>query len=172
MSDPRATNLVGSGSLAVADNIRTAVHAATGLDASAAAALNALSVFAEGEGVDTLARALSLSHSGAVRLVDQLAARGLVRRSRNTRDRRAVAIELTPKGRREAAGIAEARKDAVEEVLVPLTEKERERLGDLLGKLVAGQTHGVEDARRICRLCDADACGHPDRCPVTQAAHG
>jgi MarR family transcriptional repressor of emrRAB len=172
MSDPHAANLLGSGSLAVADNVRAAVYNATGLDASAAAALNALSVFAEGEGVDMLARALSLSHSGAVRLVDQLAERGLVRRSRNTRDRRAVAIELTPKGRREAARVAAARHEALEQALAPLTDKERERLGDLLGKLVAGQTRGVEDARRICRLCDADACGHPDRCPVTRAAHG
>ncbi len=172
MSDPHAANLLGSGSLVVADSVRAAVHAATGLDASAAAALNALSVFAEGEGVDMLARALSLSHSGAVRLVDQLAARGLVRRSRSASDRRAVALELTPKGRRAAARIVEARNDALEQALAPLTGKERERLGDLLGKLVAAQTHGVEDARRICRLCDADACGHPDRCPVTRAAHG
>lgn len=172
MSDQHAANLLGSGSLAVTDGVRAAVLTATGLEASAAAALNALSVFAEGEGVDMLARALSLSHSGAVRLVDQLAARGFVRRRPSARDRRAVAIELTPKGRRQAARIAEARHHALEEALAPLSDGERERLGELLGKLVAGQTHGVEDARRICRLCDADACGHPDRCPVTQAAHG
>jgi len=24
--------------------------------------------------------------------------------------------------------------------------------------------------RIICRLCDPDVCGHPERCPVTQAA--
>jgi DNA-binding MarR family transcriptional regulator len=172
MSDPHATNLVGSGSLAVTDSVRAAVLAVTGLEASAAAALNALSVFAEGEGVDTLARALSLSHSGAVRLVDQLADRGLVRRSRNRSDRRAVALELTPKGRREAAKIADARSEALERALAPLTESERVRLGDLLGKLAAAQRHDRDDARRICRMCDADACGHPDRCPVTQAGRG
>jgi DNA-binding MarR family transcriptional regulator len=107
-----------------------------------------------------------------VRLVDQLADRGLVRRSRNKSDRRAVALELTPKGRREAAKIADARSEALERALAPLTESERVRLGDLLGKLAAAQRHDRDDARRICRMCDADACGHPDRCPVTQAGRG
>jgi len=67
--------------------------------------------------------------------------------------------------------VAVARHAALADLLAPLSPSERERLGDLLGRVVAGLTHGVEDARRVCRLCDADACGHPDRCPVTLAAH-
>jgi MarR family transcriptional regulator, negative regulator of the multidrug operon emrRAB len=166
MTDPRAANLVGSGALAIADLMRAAVG-----EGSAPAALVALDLYADGEGVDSLARALSLSHSGAVRLVDQLVARGLARRAASERDRRAVAVRLTPAGRRAAQRIAAARHDALAEALAPLSERERKQLGELLGRVVAGQTHGVEDARRLCRLCDADACGHPDRCPVTQAAH-
>ena len=167
----RAENLVGAGALAVADRLRDAIRDASGLEGSASAALVALDLYAEGEGVDTLARALSISHSGAVRLVDQLADRRLVRRTRSDRDGRAVALRLTPSGRRTAARIATARHAVLNELLAPLSEADRTHLGDLLGKLLAGQTSDTASARRLCRLCDADACGHPDRCPVTQAAH-
>jgi DNA-binding MarR family transcriptional regulator len=170
MTDARALNLAGSGALVIADRMREAVGGAAGLDGSGPAALVALDLYAEGEGVDTLARALGLSHSGAVRLVDQLVARGFLRRAPSVRDRRAVALRLTAPGRRAAQRVAAARAGALEELLAPLSAGDRERLGELLGRVVAGQTHGREDARRVCRLCDADACGHPDRCPVTRAA--
>ncbi|HEX3316946.1 MAG TPA: MarR family transcriptional regulator [Solirubrobacteraceae bacterium] len=172
MTDPHATNLLGSGALAVVDRMRAAVAEAAGLDGSGPAALVALHLYAEGEGVDALARALSLSHSGAVRLVDQLVARGLVRRAPSERDRRAVALRLTAAGRRAARRVADARLAALGEALAPLSQADQERLAVLLGRVLAAQTHGHEDARRLCRLCDADACGHPERCPVTLAAHG
>jgi len=170
MTDLRAANLAGSGALVIADRMRAAVSDAAGLDGSGPAALVALHLYADGEGVDALARALTLSHSGAVRLVDQLVQRGLVRRTPSEHDRRAVAVRLTPAGRRAAQRVAAARHAALAEALAPLSPSDREQLGELLGKVVAGQTHGHEDARRVCRLCDAVACGHPDRCPVTQAA--
>jgi hypothetical protein len=52
-----------------------------------------------------------------------------------------------------------------------LGDEERRVLPGLHEKLLAGLTTGRESARRICRLCDPDACGH-DRgtCPVTTAA--
>jgi DNA-binding MarR family transcriptional regulator len=165
MTDLRAANLAGSGALVIADRMRAAVS-----DAAGPPALVALDLYADGEGVDALARALTLSHSGAVRLVDQLVQRGLVRRAPSENDRRAVAVRLTPAGRRAAQRVAAARHAALADALAPLSPPERERLGELLGLVVAGQTHDHEDARRVCRLCDADACGHPDRCPVTQAA--
>jgi DNA-binding MarR family transcriptional regulator len=165
----RAQNLVGSGALFVADRLREAVTEAAGVEGSGPAALVALDQYAEGEGVDLLSRALSITHSGAVRLVDQLVERGLLRRAPSDRDRRAVALYLTPAGRRAAKRVAAARRQAMADALAPLTPAERLQLGDLLGCVVAGQTWDREDARRICRLCDGDACGHPDRCPVTQA---
>jgi hypothetical protein len=43
----------------------------------------------------------------------------------------------------------------------------------LLERLLASVTTSGADANRICRLCDPGVCGHPARCPVTQAAtHG
>jgi len=170
MSDElRARNLVGSGALAIVDVLREAITEAAGLEGSGPAALVALDQYAEGEGVDTLARALSLSHSGAVRLVDQLVRRGLVVRGPSQRDRRAVVLSLTAAGRRAAKRVAEARGRALDEAIAPLSPADREQLGELLGSVVAAQTTDSEDAKRICRLCDGDACGHPHRCPVTQA---
>jgi hypothetical protein len=56
-------------------------------------------------------------------------------------------------------------------VLGPLDESERAGLTRLHEKLLAGLTGGRADAGRICRLCDAHACGHEEgRCPVTRAA--
>src|SRR3954469_24443155 len=99
----RAQNLVGSGALLVADRLREAVTEAAGVEGSGPAALVALDQYAEGQGGDLLARALSITHSGAVRLVDQLVERGLLRRAPSDRDRRAVALYLTPGGPRGGA---------------------------------------------------------------------
>jgi len=48
---------------------------------------------------------------------------------------------------------------------------ERQTLTTLTEKLLAGLTSDRASARRICRLCDPDACGHErGTCPVTRAA--
>jgi hypothetical protein len=53
-----------------------------------------------------------------------------------------------------------------------LTDGERAELARLQEKILAGLTDGRTSARRTCRLCDLDACGHNDgRCPVTNAAN-
>ncbi|MGZ6697927.1 MAG: hypothetical protein ACXVFL_20120, partial [Solirubrobacteraceae bacterium] len=51
-----------------------------------------------------------------------------------------------------------------------LDAREREVLEDLLAKVLAAETRTIVDSQTHCRLCDGDACGHPARCPVTQAA--
>jgi len=47
-----------------------------------------------------LAERLQLRHHSAVELVDRLARKGLIRRTRSERDRREVYIKLTPRGDR------------------------------------------------------------------------
>ena len=49
--------------------------------------------------IGELAERLSLRHHSVVGLVDRLSARALVRRHRDSVDRRRVLIELTAKGR-------------------------------------------------------------------------
>jgi predicted MarR family transcription regulator len=113
---------------------------------------------------------LDLTHSGAVRLVDRLAADGLVERRRGA-DGRSVAVTLTPAGHRAVAEIRAARESALAAALSALSAGERRTLTELNAKLLAGLTSDRASARRICRLCDIEACGHErGTCPVTTAA--
>lgn len=166
----REANLLGALALAVAERSDEAVRLATEQGGAAPAAIAALATYLDGSSLDVMRRPLGLSHSAAVRLADRLARAGLVRREAGV-DARSVSIRLTPKGGRLAARIRDAREAALEEVLAPLTAGERAELTLLHEKLLAGITGGRADAGRICRLCDADACGHEQgRCPVTRAA--
>ena len=166
----RDANLLGALSLAVSERLETATSAAAAHGGSGPAALAALEPFLGGSSIDTMRKPLGLTHSAAVRLVDRLAAAGLVMRAAGD-DGRSVAVFLTPAGRRAAAQVREGRMIALTKVLVPLDAAEREQLTRIVEKLLAGLTSGRADARHICRLCDAGACGHEEgRCPVTRAA--
>src|SRR4051794_31179450 len=172
MSDAstRLDNLAGAFATTVGRSIERAVTEATGLGASEAAALIALGGFAHSERQDVLASALDLSQPGTARTVDRLAARRLLARRRGERDARETRLELTAAGRRTVTAILAAREEVLAEALAPLGAAERRRLEATLEKLLAGMTRDRVSARRICRLCDWDVCGHPARCPVTQAA--
>jgi MarR family transcriptional repressor of emrRAB len=161
----RAANLLGAHALVVADRMREAV----GMELSSAAVLSALETFADGASIDELRRVLGLSHSGGVRIVGRLEGRGLLAREPNPDDRRAVRLHLTAEGRRVARRVLAGRHAALAELLAPLGAREAADLERLLERLLAGVTGSGEDANRICRLCDPEVCGHPDRCPVTQA---
>jgi MarR family transcriptional regulator, negative regulator of the multidrug operon emrRAB len=166
----REANLLGAISLAVAERTDQAVQAAAARGGAAPAAIVALATFLDGSSLDVMRRPLGLSHSAAVRLADRLAADGLVRREPGA-DARSVSIRLTEEGDRLAARIRAERERALEEVLAPLSRTEREELTRLHERLLGGITGGRADAGHICRLCDAEACGHEQgRCPVTIAA--
>jgi DNA-binding MarR family transcriptional regulator len=155
----REANVLGACALAVAERLQAGAGEAT---------LVALHSWLRGPTIDTLARMLDLSHSGAVRLVDRLERDGLVERRTGT-DARSVAVHLTAAGAGRAQTLRERREAAMLEVLEPLDAADRATLAELLGRLLGGMTPDRSAARHTCRLCDADACGHPDRCPVTLA---
>jgi DNA-binding MarR family transcriptional regulator len=113
-------------------------------------------------------RVVGPSHSGAVRLVDRLAADGLVAR-RPATDARAVALELTPAGREGARRALGERQAAIVALLAALTDEERDRLVGALEKLLARLTSDEPSKRRLCRLCDEAACLEDASCPVDQA---
>jgi DNA-binding MarR family transcriptional regulator len=161
----RAANLLGAHALVVVDRVREA----TGMEMSSASVLTALETFADGASIDAVRRILGLSHSGGVRIVRRLEAAGLVRREPDPRDARAVRLHLTASGAREARRLLAARQAAIEPLLDALGERERAALERLLERLLAAATPDGDAANRICRLCDPDVCGHPHRCPVTQA---
>jgi MarR family transcriptional regulator, negative regulator of the multidrug operon emrRAB len=170
MSHTRDANLLGAVSLAVLDRMGEATRAASGHGGSAPAALAALTTYLEGSSIDALARALGLSHSAAVRLVDRLEGAGLVRRERGG-DGRSVAIGVTDAGRTTGRAVLAERERALDGVLDVLDDRERAELARLHERLLGGLTTGRAAARTICRMCDPHGCGHYDgRCPVTLAA--
>lgn len=100
---------------------------------------------------------LGLSHSGCVRLVDRLVAADLVER-RAAEDGRAVALRLTRRGRTMAAAQVVRRADGLRQLVDVLTDHEREALGQIASRLLAGGTPTPRAAGKTCRLCDYAAC--------------
>jgi DNA-binding MarR family transcriptional regulator len=163
MSHAHEANALGALALEVARRVQEAGDAASPHGASVPAALAALHGLTGGQSIDALRRVVGLTHSGAVRLVDRLAAAGLVER-RVGADGRAVALQLTPEGRRAARRVLARREAAIEGVLAPLTATERSTLAALHERLLQTLTDGQEERRRVCRLCDVEACGRD--CPT------
>ncbi len=164
-------NVLGALGLALADDVAAAVADVAGAPLSVPAAVAVLGTWGAGSTVDALATALGVTHSRAVRVADQLAADGLVRRERSTEDGRAVLLVPTPRGRRAAARVLAAREAALEAWLAPLDAQERAQLGALVDKVLeARAAGGALRAVRTCRLCDAAGCGHPAGCPVTRGS--
>ena len=160
--------MVGAFALSVADAVHTAVSD-RGHSGAAPAALTTLLAY-PGSSIDRLRRALALTHSGGVRLVDRLEAGGLVRRTA-ARDGRVAALELTVRGKRVACDILERRRRAVADLLAPLSAAERRTLGALLERMLEPIPDDRRDLERICRLCDYWVCdGSTQACPVGRGA--
>ena len=176
----RLANLVGAWALALADRLEAATTAAAGRGGRAPAALVALHEFAGGETIDDLSHVLGLTHSAAVRLVDTLVDDGHVVRRYRARDRRSVALALTPSGRAAARRIIRARARAIEATLDGLSEAQRRSLTTLAERLTGDVAALRLEERRqgatpsggwLCRLCDFDACGRAQgRCPAATRA--
>ena len=166
----REANLLGSFSLAVADRMLEACHEEAGGSGEAAAGLVSIATFLEGATVEELSKGLGLTHSATVRLVDRLEGRGDVER-RPGGDRRSLSVVATDQGAAKAARIRSARAEALETMLMQLTAAERSRLASLHAKLLGGVVDSGARPANVCRLCDAEGCGHYEgHCPVTQAA--
>ncbi|MGW0362951.1 MarR family winged helix-turn-helix transcriptional regulator [Streptomyces sp. NPDC002990] len=82
-----------------------------------------------------LAARLEVVPRAVTTLVDGLEAAGCVRRAPDPASRRVVRIELTDTGRATLRRLRNARTDAAEEILAPLTADQREVLGGLLNAL-------------------------------------
>jgi len=167
MTHAHEVNALGALALEVTRRVQEAGEAASPHGASVPAALTALHGLTAGQSIDALRRVLGLTHSGAVGLVDRLAAAGLVER-RVGSDGRSVALQLTPDGRRAARRVLARREAAIETVLAPLTARERADLVRLHERLLGSMTGAQHDRRRACRLCDVDACGRD--CPTRASA--
>jgi DNA-binding MarR family transcriptional regulator len=84
----------------------------------------------------TLGRRTGIHLSDMVAALNELEAGGYVARSPDPQDRRRNVITVTEDGRRRAAELAERVEQIQEELLSPLTAREREQLMALLTKLI------------------------------------
>jgi DNA-binding MarR family transcriptional regulator len=162
--------VLGAVVAAISRDLEAAMAASASRPGGRAAAVTALAAFASGGSIEELAWSLGLSHSRAVRLVDQLEADGYVSRSRDTTDRRTVHVTLTDSGWELARVIAAARLAVLGEEVAALDAQDRAALDRICATLLARRIDSVRAAMRTCRMCEPHACGHPGSCPVTQAA--
>jgi DNA-binding MarR family transcriptional regulator len=168
-------NVLGALAQIVGDRTGHAIGDAAGQSTTGAAALSALHHLLDRPTVDAVGRVLGLTPSGAVRLVDRLAAAGLVTRGPGA-DGRSRAVLLTRKGQRAASRVSAARATVLNGALAGLSTVEREQLGGLLGRVLGALVQAkVATAPGAggwtCRLCDATACGRPTgACPAANAA--
>lgn len=175
---PRLENLLASLSLNLTVESTTALEDVSGLSGSAAVALLALDEFLGDAHVGRLAEVLGVTHSGAVRLVSQLEAKGLAKR-RSGDDRRRVEVRLTPAGRRRAAAARTARDAVIRQSITRLDTNEAATLETLLTTMVATRVAARMDQRHRgvpvgawwCRTCDFTACGRAQsNCPAQATA--
>lgn len=162
MVDSKIENVVGALALAIADTLQRDAQAKAPEPGPAAAAVTLIG-HVPGLSIERLRRALSLSHSGAVRLVDRLVAEGLAARSAAPDDHRAVALRLTPLGETTCHAILSARQTGLASALAVLNSEELQEFGKLAAKLLRGLVGSEDRAYRICRLCNYSACLE---CPV------
>ena len=127
------------------------------------AALNIMG-FWEGITNAQLARALKLSHTATVRLVDKLEAQGFVE-ARTGKDKRATHLHLTRTGRKVVQPALVARCTAVKGYLGALTAAEERQFAQLLEKLMRPLAKDAYGVSHFCRLCEFSACPG-DQCPM------
>ena len=89
-----------------------------------------------------LATRLGSAPSRVVVLVDSLELKGLVRRQRSATDRRNHELQLTDDGTAMMASLGATALAHEEDLVAPLSERERTQLADLLDKL--REAHGLD----------------------------
>jgi DNA-binding MarR family transcriptional regulator len=159
----RQSNLLGALVLALGDRLREATEGESGHGGQAAAALAILAQQA-GLGIEGLRQQVGLSQPATVRLVDRLAAEGLLVRAPGP-DRRSLELKLTRAGRLRADAVLSARRGVLDEALKSLAASERAVLEGLLVDVLGQFTTDRGEAEVICRLCDLGAC-RLSSCPV------
>lgn len=157
----RTANMLGAVGLAVADRIEEIARDIVKHSGETPAALVVIG-YGLGPSNDQLRRVLDLSHPGTVRLVDRLAADGLVERRRG-QDKRAIALHLTDKGHASREALLRGRLASINHLLMPLSVNEQDELAALLHKVLSSMGASDLDRCRLCRLCDDRVCTD---CPI------
>ena len=160
------SNLLGALAVAVTDDIGRSMAAATDLPQTDAACLN-LVAHHDGCSIRLLSEILGLTHPGTVRVVDRLAAGGLVERGSGP-DGRTVGLHLTTTGRRRWTEQRDARAQRLDTAIDALSARQRDAVTSAIETLLGVLTVDDRHAEQICRFCDESSCPQ-ENCPVTCA---
>ena len=97
--------------------------------------------------IGDVAGALGVAQSTATTACKRLESNGLITRTRRSDDERVVEVSLTELGRTTVEGWRRRRREAVTELLAPLSEAERAKFQQLIEKLLVntGATARVSD---------------------------
>ncbi len=163
MTRLRTANMLAAFASDVTERVGTILKNHPNETDSATSALNILG-FWEGITNAKLAKALKLSHTATVRLVDKLEAQGFVE-ARDGEDKRATHLYITEAGRQAVQPALVARCAAVEGYLSALTPAEAVQFAGLLEKLMRPLGKDLYGVSHFCRLCEFTACPG-DTCPM------
>ncbi len=152
-------NQLGTLALILNDRVEAAMGGRSG---TAAAILASLRHHGPMTGT-SLARILGVAQPTCVRVVDGLAAEGLV--ARGPKSGRDVSLLLTAPGEAEAERLGRARLAAIYPLLDEMTLGEGVTLGMMAAQLMAAATDSPQAARRHCRLCEHSLC-QGEACPI------
>jgi DNA-binding MarR family transcriptional regulator len=155
-------NQLGALALILNDRVEAAL---AGRSFTAAAILAALKQDGPATGT-ALARIAGVAQPTCVRVIDGLAAEGLL--ARGPKAGRDVRLILTSAGEIEAERIRRARLDAIVPLLDDLTLGEGVTLGMMTAQVISAATDSDSAARRHCRLCDKGIC-QGEACPTFRA---
>lgn len=90
-----------------------------------------------------------LNQSTVTGVIDRMERDGLVLRERSTKDRRKIAIHLTPKGKKLTETIPFSPMEMFRELIRPLTHAEKKTLVELLRKISAPLMQTFEEIDRL-----------------------
>ncbi len=132
-------------------------------EAGPAGSALALLAHQPGLSIRMLAVGVGLSHAGTVRLVDRLAAEGLIERREHSSDGRTRALHLTPAGMIASDEVLTARDEVIAEGLSILKPDELKILCNIAERVLRDRLENLEHSYRICRLCCYEGCPN---CPI------
>ena len=98
--------------------------------------------------MNEISRRMMVTGGNVTRITDQLAEEGLVSRTVEPDDRRAVTVRLTAAGRRAFAAMAQRHEEWIVDMFAPLSQRERLELYGLLAKLKAHVARAERSSRR------------------------
>jgi DNA-binding MarR family transcriptional regulator len=162
----RVANLLGALVVGLNDAVGSAMARAAGLDATGVSALLLVQAH-PGLSITELAAGLDLTHSGAVRTLERLVDRDLVRRAAGP-DRRTRGLYLTGAGEDVAQEALAARRRVLGGALGASAASGQEAFVRALEQVLAALPGTRADAWRICRTCEHAVCRGP-ACPVGHA---